>query len=105
MCGLTSLDGQDGEVVNRVDLSIQRLGRADDAAQSVDVKETLQIRVPVDGVPGQNIAKLLLDSRIDLTFHLCEKIITLLYHHVVQLSDRVNSKRSPPQNATAVQNI
>lgn len=55
-CGLTSLDGQDGEVVNRVDLSIQRLGCADDAAQSVNVKETLQIRVPVDGVSGQNIA-------------------------------------------------
>lgn len=52
--GLTRLDGQDGEVVDRVDLPIQRLGRADDAAQRVDVKETLQIRVPVDGVPGSS---------------------------------------------------
>lgn len=52
MCELTGLDGQDGEVVNRVDLPVQRLGGADDAAQSVDVEEPLQIRVSVDGVPG-----------------------------------------------------
>lgn len=54
---LTALHGEDGEVVDRVGLSVQRLGRADDPTHSVHVEEALQVGVPVDGVPGQKKQK------------------------------------------------
>lgn len=101
--GLTRLDGQDGEVVDRVDLPIQRLGRADDAAQRVDVEEALQIRVPVDGVPGGNIAHaqknapLKMASGVDLTFSLGGgEIVSFLF---------TPCNRQIKANATAVATI
>lgn len=51
---LTTFDGEDGEVVHRVGLAVQLLGRADDAAQRVHVEEALHVRVAVDGVPAQH---------------------------------------------------
>lgn len=50
---LTALDGEDGEVMNRVGLSVERLSSADDPTKSVHVKEPLQVCVSVNGVPGQ----------------------------------------------------
>lgn len=50
---LTGLDCKDGEVMNRVGLSVQRLGCADDPAKGINVKEPLQVCVSVNGVPGQ----------------------------------------------------
>lgn len=50
---LTALDGEDGEVMNRVGLSVERLSCADDPTKSVHVKEPLQVCVSVNGVPGQ----------------------------------------------------
>lgn len=49
---LTALDGKDGEVMNRVGLSVERLSCADDPTKSVHVKEPLQVCVSVNGVPG-----------------------------------------------------
>lgn len=81
-CKLTALDGKDGEVMNRVGLSVQKLSCADDPAESVHVEEPLQVGVSVDGVPASKkpqprthttsalFKKLLLDSGIDLTFYL-----------------------------------
>lgn len=51
---LTALDGKDGEVMNRVGLSVDKLSCADDPAKSVHVKEPLQVCVSVNGVPGHN---------------------------------------------------
>ncbi len=50
---LTALNGEDGEVVDRVGLPVQRLGCADDPTQSIHIKEALQVCVSVNGVPGQ----------------------------------------------------
>ncbi len=50
---LTALDGKDCEVMDRVGLSVQRLGRGDDSTQSLHVKESLQVSISVDGVPTQ----------------------------------------------------
>lgn len=49
---LTALHGEDGEIVNGVDLSVQQPGCADDPSQGIDVEETLQVSVAVDGIPG-----------------------------------------------------
>lgn len=51
-CKLTALDGKDGEVMNGVGLSVEKLSCADDPAESVHVEEPLQVGVSVDGVPG-----------------------------------------------------
>lgn len=51
-CKLTALDGKDGEVMNRVGLSVEKLSCADDPGESVYVEEPLQVGVSVDGVPG-----------------------------------------------------
>lgn len=54
-CKLTALNCKDGEVMNRVGLSVQRLGCADDPTKSVHIKEPLQVCVSVNGVPGQKM--------------------------------------------------
>lgn len=59
---LTTFDGEDGEVVHRVGLAVQLLGRADDAAQRVHVEEALHVRVAVDGVPAQHNGSINLDK-------------------------------------------
>lgn len=65
---LTALNGEDGEIMNRVGFSVQRLGGADDPAQCVHIKETLQVCVPVNGVPGEKYTSTIIIDTLKNTF-------------------------------------
>lgn len=52
MCGLlTALHGKDGDVVDRVDLAVQRLCSGDDSSRGIHIEEAFQVSVSVDRVP------------------------------------------------------
>lgn len=56
---LTAFNGENGKIVDGVGFSVKSLGCTDDSTQCVHIEITLQIRVPVNGVPRHRKSSIL----------------------------------------------